>query len=93
VNILTDKVTMETNESNAATGTTMVGRPPRKIPRGAQVKVKTETGYSKGFISEVANGKAPATDDARKVAAALARRMKPRVPGREAFPEYFGHGG
>jgi hypothetical protein len=57
------------------------------IPYGAQEEIHRTSGYAKGFISTVANGKASPTPDARKVAARLAR--KAGMPARDLFPEYF----
>jgi hypothetical protein len=58
------------------------------IPHGTQVEVHRESGYAKGFISEVVAGKASPTKDARKVAVRVARKV--RVPVRTLFPEYYG---
>jgi hypothetical protein len=58
------------------------------LPHGIQVEVHRESGYAKGFISEVCNGKASPTDEARKVAVRIARKAK--RPVRELFPEYYG---
>lgn len=58
------------------------------LPYGAQRKVRRETGYSAGFISDVVAGYARPTVDARKVAVALCRKMRPRRRVDEAFPEY-----
>lgn len=59
------------------------------LPRGAQTRFAKRSAYSAGFISEVVNGKAAASEAARIVASALARRMKGRPPERAVFPEYF----
>lgn len=58
------------------------------IPHGTQNEVHKESGYAKGFISEVVNGKASPTPDARKVAVRIARKAK--HPVRKLFPEYYG---
>lgn len=58
------------------------------LPHGLQTVIHRESGYAKGFISEVANGKASPTVDARKVAVRIAKKV--RRPVRELFPEYYG---
>lgn len=58
------------------------------LPHGLQIEVHRESGYAKGFISEVANGKASPTPEARKVAVRIAKKV--RVPVRKLFPEYYG---
>lgn len=58
------------------------------LRHGLQTEVHKESGYAKGFISEVANGKASPTAEARKVAVRIAKKAK--RPVREMFPEYYG---
>lgn len=58
------------------------------LPYRTQNEVHKATGYSKGFISEVVNGKAHPTRHARKVAVKIARKVG--VPVKQLFPEYYG---
>lgn len=59
------------------------------LPRGAQERYAKSSTNAAGLISEVLNGKAAPTPRARKIAAALARRMVGKPAAEKVFPEYF----
>lgn len=58
------------------------------IKHGMQRAIAEKHSYSRGWISEVANGKANPTPKAKKIAVLFARKVG--VPVKELFPEYYG---
>ena len=54
---------------------------------GMQKAIADKHRYSRGWISEVVNGSANSTAEARKVAVLFARKVG--VPVRVLFPEYY----
>ena len=58
------------------------------IKHGMQKAIAKKHRYSRGWISEVANGKANPSQKAKKIAVVFARKVG--VPVKELFPEYYG---
>lgn len=77
--------------SSRAKGTMPLTRFERKerLPYGEQKAIAVEVGVSPAFVSRVMNDKVDGMDSerVRRCRVAIARRMRPRVPVAEAFPE------
>ena len=60
-----------------------------RLPYGEQKEVAVEVGVSPAFVSRVNNDKTDGMDPekVRLVQVAIAKRLRPRVPVAEAFPE------
>lgn len=62
-----------------------------RLPYGAQAEIAKELGegFGPAFVSRVMNDKVDGLDPekVRRCRVAIARRMKPRVPVAEAFPQ------